>query len=114
MELRSGLEEFVDYAVIRTGGLQFRVQTGDTIRVPRLKNEVGESVDMPDVLALSVGGNMTVGTPLVESAKVSAEIVGHGKGRKVIVYKKKRRKGYQVTRGHRQGFTELKITGIAA
>ena len=114
MDLRLGLEEFVDYAVIRSGGLQFRVQTGDTIRVPRMKNEVGESVDMTDVLALSVGGSMSVGTPVVESAKVSAEVVGHGKGRKVIVYKKKRRKGYQRTKGHRQDFTELKITGIGA
>jgi len=103
----------VDYAVIRTGGLQFRVKAGDTIRVPRMKSEVGESIEMSDVLALSVGGSMTVGTPVVESARVSAEVVGHGKGRKVIVYKKKRRKGYQVNKGHRQGFTELRITGIA-
>jgi large subunit ribosomal protein L21 len=104
----------VDYAVVRTGGLQFRVSEGDVIRVPRMKSEVGSAVEMPDVLAMSVGGEMTVGTPLVESAKVRAEIVGHGRARKVIVYKKKRRKGYQVTKGHRQGFTELRITGIGA
>jgi len=104
----------VNYAVIRTGGLQFRVSEGDVIRVPRMKSDVGSAVEMSDVLALSVGGDMTVGTPLVESAKVQAEIVGHGRARKVVVYKKKRRKGYQVTRGHRQGFTEIRITGIAA
>jgi large subunit ribosomal protein L21 len=79
-----------------------------------MKSDVGSAVEMSDVLALSVGGDMTVGTPLVESAKVQAEIVGHGRARKVVVYKKKRRKGYQVTRGHRQGFTEIRITGIAA
>lgn len=104
----------MDYAVIRTGGLQFRVSQGDVIRVPQMKSEVGDAVEMADVLALSVGGDMTVGTPLVESASVKAEIVGHGRGRKVIVYKKKRRKGYQVKNGHRQGFTELRITSIAA
>jgi large subunit ribosomal protein L21 len=104
----------VDYAVIRTGGLQFKVSEGDVIRVPRMQGEVGDAVEMADVLAMSVGGDMTVGTPLVESAKVSAEVVGHGRSRKVIVYKKKRRKGYQVTRGHRQGFTELRITGVSS
>jgi large subunit ribosomal protein L21 len=104
----------VNYAVIRSGGLQFRVSEGDVIRVPRMKSDVGEAVEMSDVLALNVGGDMTVGTPVVESAKVRAEIVGHGRARKIIVYKKKRRKGYQVTKGHRQGFTELRITGIAS
>jgi len=104
----------VNYAVIRTGGLQFRVSEGDVIRVPRMKSEIGDAVEMPDVLALNVGGDVTVGTPIVESAMVKAEIVGHGRARKVIVYKKKRRKGYQVKKGHRQGFTEIRITGIAA
>jgi len=103
----------VNYAVIRTGGLQFRVSEGDVIRVPRMKSEIGDAVEMPDVLALNVGGDVTVGTPIVESAMVKAEIVGHGRARKVIVYKKKRRKGYQVKKGHRQGFTEIRITGIA-
>ena len=104
----------MNYAVIRTGGLQFRVSEGDVIRVPRMKSEIGDAVEMPDVLALNVGGDVTVGTPIVESAMVKAEIVGHGRARKVIVYKKKRRKGYQVKKGHRQGFTEIRITGIAA
>ena len=103
----------MNYAVIRTGGLQFRVSEGDVIRVPRMKSEIGDAVEMPDVLALNVGGDVTVGTPIVESAMVKAEIVGHGRARKVIVYKKKRRKGYQVKKGHRQGFTEIRITGIA-
>ena len=104
----------MDYAVVRTGGLQFRVSEGDLVRVPRMKSEVGEGFEISDVLALSVGGDVQVGTPVVESAKVTAEIVGHGKGKKVIVFKKKRRKDYRVKKGHRQDFTEIRITGITA
>jgi len=104
----------VDYAVVRTGGLQFRVSEGDLVRVPRMKSEVGKGIEISDVLALSVGGDVTVGTPLVESAIVRAEVVGHGKGKKVIVFKKKRRKDYRVKKGHRQDFTEIRITGITA
>ena len=104
----------MDYAVVRTGGLQFRVSEGDLVRVPRMKSEVGEGIEISDVLALSVGGDVKVGTPLVESAMVRAEVVGHGKGKKVIVFKKKRRKDYRVKKGHRQDFTEIRITGISA
>ena len=104
----------MDYAVVRTGGLQFRVSEGDLVRVPRMKSEVGEGIEISDVLALSVGGDVTVGTPVVESAVVRAEVVGHGKGKKVIVFKKKRRKDYRVKKGHRQDFTEIRITGITA
>jgi large subunit ribosomal protein L21 len=104
----------VDYAVVRTGGLQFRVSEGDLIRVPRMKSEVGEAIEMPDVLALSVGGDVKVGRPVVESAFVRAEVIAHGKSRKVIVFKKKRRKDYRVKKGHRQGFTEIRITGITS
>jgi large subunit ribosomal protein L21 len=104
----------VDYAVVRTGGLQFRVSEGDLIRVPRMKSEVGEAIEMSDVLALSVGGDVKVGTPVVESALVRAEVIAHGKGKKVIVFKKKRRKDYRVKKGHRQGFTEIRITGITS
>ncbi|MCK4512260.1 50S ribosomal protein L21 [bacterium] len=104
----------MDYAVVRSGGLQFRVSEGDVVRVPRMKSEVGEGIEISDVLALSVGGDVKVGTPLVESAMVRAEVVGHGKGKKVIVFKKKRRKDYRVKKGHRQDFTEIRITGITA
>lgn len=102
----------MDYAVIRTGGLQYRVSSGDVIKVPTIRGEVGKAVDIPEVLALSVGGELTVGKPVVDGAKVTAEVVGHGRGRKIVVYKKKRRKGYQRTKGHRQGFTELRITAL--
>ncbi len=104
----------MDYAVVRSGGLQFRVSEGDVVRVPRMKSEVGEGIEISDVLALSVGGDVKVGAPLVESAMVRAEVVGHGKGKKVIVFKKKRRKDYRVKKGHRQDFTEIRITGITA
>lgn len=102
----------MDYAIIRTGGLQFRVAEGDHIRVPRLANEPGSSIEIEEVLAVSRGGALEVGTPSVEGAKVAAEIVDHGRARKVIVYKKKRRKGYQRKNGHRQGYTTLRITKI--
>ncbi|MBN2565431.1 MAG: 50S ribosomal protein L21 [Candidatus Eisenbacteria bacterium] len=101
------------YAVVRTGGLQFKVSEGDRIRVPRIPREVGQSLELPEVLALSDEGDLKVGTPTLDSAKVTAEVTRHGRGRKVIVYKKKRRKGYELTRGHRQDYTELRITGIA-
>jgi len=79
-----------------------------------MKSEVGEGIEISDVLALSVGGDVKIGTPLVESAMVRAEVVVHGKGKKVIVFKKKRRKDYRVKKGHRQDFTEIRITGITA
>ncbi len=102
----------MDYAIVRTGGLQFKVSEGDTIRVPKLRSDVGESVELREVLAVKHGEDVAVGTPLVENASVKAEVVGHGRRRKVIVYKKKRRKGYQVTKGHRQDFTELRVRKI--
>ncbi len=104
----------MSYAVVRTGGLQFRVAEGDTIRVPSIATDVGATVEIADVLALMTGGELTVGRPLVDGATVVAEVVRHGRGRKVIVYKKKRRKGYQRKKGHRQGFTELKIVRLGA
>jgi large subunit ribosomal protein L21 len=106
-------EESVEYAIVRTGGLQYRVSAGDKIRVPKLKEDVGGTVELAEVLALSRGGTLTVGMPLVENARVMAEVVGHGRAKKVLVFKKKRKKGYQVKKGHRQDFTELRIKGIA-
>ena len=104
----------MDYAIIRSGGLQYRVSQGDTVRVPKVGAEVGDRLEIDEVLAVKRGEELSVGAPLVEGASVSAEVVGHGLGKKVIVFKKKRRKGYQVKKGHRQGYTELRITGISA
>lgn len=103
----------MDYAIVRTGGIQFKVSQGDKIRVPSLHGEVGENVKIEDVLALSMSGELSVGAPTIDGASVSAQIAGHGRAKKIIVYKKKRRKGYQRKNGHRQGYTELSITKIA-
>ena len=101
------------YAVIKTGGKQYRVSEGDRIRVEKLIGDVGSSLEFGDVLMVG-GDKVLVGTPTVEGAKVTAEITGQDKAKKVIVFKMKRRKGYRRKRGHRQPYTELKITGINA
>jgi len=102
------------YAVIKTGGKQYTVSEGDTVRVEKLPGEVGGSVEITDVLAVGGGEDLTVGQPTVEGATVVAEIVGQEKGKKIIVFKKKRRKGYSKKQGHRQLYTGLKIKEIKA
>ncbi len=97
----------MSFAVIRTGGKQFRVEKGSKVRVPSLKGDVGASLDL-DVLATAD----KVGAPLVEGAKVTATVVDHGRDQKIVVFKKKRRKQYKRTKGHRQGYTTLKIESI--
>jgi large subunit ribosomal protein L21 len=92
----------MSYAIIKTGGKQFAVEDGQTLRVPTLKGDAGSSVDVD---ALMVGSNLG-------AASVKATIVGHGKADKIIVFKKKRRKQYKRTQGHRQGYTEIKIEKI--
>lgn len=101
------------YAVIKTGGKQYRVSEGDRIRVEKLQGAVGDSIELAEVLMLG-GDKVAVGKPLVEGAKVAAQIVGQGRGKKTIVFKIKRRKSYRRKAGHRQPFTELKVTGITA
>lgn len=98
-------------AIIRTGGKQFRVEKDAKIRVPALKQEVGASLEL-EVLATSDDKNTKVGSPLVEGAKVTATIVDHGRAPKLVVFKKKRRKHYKRTKGHRQAFTLLKIESV--
>ncbi|MBI1911799.1 MAG: 50S ribosomal protein L21 [Deltaproteobacteria bacterium] len=102
------------YAVIKTGGKQYRVSQGDVVNVEKLAGEVGTSVELSDVLAVGEGDTLKVGTPVVDGAKVVAEIIEHGKDKKVLIFKKKRRKGYTKKQGHRQLFTSLKITEIKA
>ena len=97
----------MSFAIVRTGGKQFRVEKGAKVRVPTIKGDVGASVDL-EVLATAE----KVGAPLVDGAKVSATIVDHGRGEKIVVFKKKRRKQYKRTKGHRQGYTTLKIESI--
>lgn len=100
------------YAVIKTGGKQFRAEPGKTLRVPSLDVEPGETVTFDDVLLASDGDDVKVGTPSVDGATVTAEVVKHGRDKKVIVFKRKRRKGYRKKQGHRQGFTEIRIDEV--
>ncbi|MBO4288506.1 MAG: 50S ribosomal protein L21 [Lachnospiraceae bacterium] len=99
------------YAIIATGGKQYKVAEGDVIRVEKLGVEAGASYEFDQVLAIG-GDEMTVGTPVVEGAKVKATVIGDGKGKKVIVYKYKPKSGYHKKNGHRQQYTELKIEEI--
>lgn len=100
------------YAIIRTGGKQFRVEDGASVRVPLINKLVGDSVEF-DVLAVGGGADGTkIGTPLVEGAHVAGTVVNHGRDTKIIVFKKKRRKQYKRKQGHRQGYTTVKIDSI--
>jgi large subunit ribosomal protein L21 len=101
------------YAVIRTGGKQYRVAPGDLIRVERLTGEVGTQVEFSEVLLTGGEGALRIGTPLVDGARVAGEIVAQGRTRKVLVFKKKRRKNYRRRHGHRQAVTTVRVTGIA-
>ena len=100
------------YAVIKTGGKQYRVQAGDLLVVEKLDGEPGAEVAFGDVLLLGDGEAVTVGAPLVEGAKVSATLIETRKGEKVKIFKKIRRQGYRRTRGHRQSETVLRVTAI--
>jgi large subunit ribosomal protein L21 len=102
------------YAVVKTGGRQYRVEPGDTIDVERLAGEVGETIELNPVLLVGNGDDITLGTPAVDTARVTAEIVEHKRGKKIVVFKFKRRKNYRRKQGHRQSLTSLKITGIQA
>ena len=102
------------YAIIRTGGKQYQVAQGDQLRVESLSGVVGDSVELDDILLVADGDNVKIGSPKVDGAKVTATIVEQGKAKKVLVFKKKRRKGFKVKNGHRQNFTALRIEGITA
>lgn len=100
------------YAIIQTGGKQYRVAPGDVLRVERLMGERGDEVILDQVLLVTDGEAVQVGQPLVPNATVRTQIVRQGKGKKVLVYKKKRRKNYRRKQGHRQLFTALQISDI--
>jgi large subunit ribosomal protein L21 len=101
-------------AVIKAQGKQFKVAQGDTLTIDRMVGEAGAKISLGEVLMLIDGGNTTVGKPLVAGAKVQAEIVEHSRGDKIKIFKKRRRKNYHRTRGHRQDLTTIKITAITA
>ena len=100
------------YAIIRTGGKQFRVEPGKTYQIPSLVGEEGGQIEFNDVLLGNDGSNVKTGVPALSGAKVTGEIVRHGRGEKIVIFKQKRRKGYARKRGHRQGFTEVRINDI--
>lgn len=100
------------YAIVEIAGQQFKVEKDQQIFVHQLEGKAGDKVEFSNVLLIDDGGKIAVGAPAVEGAKVTAKVENHVKGDKVIVFKKKRRKGYKKKNGHRQAFTELSITGI--
>lgn len=102
------------YAIIDVGGKQIRVAPEEVVRVPLLTAEVGSPVTFDRVFALRKNGEVKIGTPVVKGAKVIAEVLSHGKADKVVVYKYKRRKFYRRKKGHRQPYTEVRISEIAA
>jgi large subunit ribosomal protein L21 len=104
----------MEYAVIRTGGKQYRVAPGAVIRVERLAGDVGTGVEFGEVLLASGGGEVRVGQPLVPGLSVRGEIIGQDRERKILVFKKKRRKNYRRRHGHRQAVTTVRVTEIAA
>ena len=101
------------YAVIRTGGKQYKVSEGDLLKVEKLAGEVGESIELAEVLMVG-GEEVKIGTPLLPEAKVTAKIVAQDKDKKILVFKSKRRKNYRKKNGHRQPITRLQITAIEA
>ena len=100
------------YAVFQTGGKQFRAEPGGRIRIPSLDVEAGETITFDEVLLASDGDDVSVGQPMVKGATVKAEVLGHGRDDKIIVFKRKRRKGYRRKKGHRQAFTEIRVDEI--
>ncbi len=101
------------YAVIKTGGKQYRVAADETLDIEKLTGEVGDKITFDNVMLISGDGAATVGSPTIEGASVTAEVVGQMRRRKIIVFKKKRRKNYRRKNGHRQYFTRVKILSIA-
>lgn len=109
----TGMLEYIMYAVIQSGGKQHRVVEGETLKVELLKAETGSTITFDDVLMVVSGDSIQIGAPVVAGAKVTAEVVGHGRHDKIRIIKMRRRKHYRKQQGHRQWFTELKITSIA-
>jgi large subunit ribosomal protein L21 len=102
------------YAVIETGGKQYKVQEGDIITIEKLNAEAGDEITFDKVLALSDGNTLKVGTPMLDDAKVFGSVVENGKGKKVIIYKYKAKKNYRKKQGHRQPYTMVKIESLSA
>jgi len=102
------------YAVIKTGGKQYRVASGDTLKIETLVADVGSTVSFDEVLLVGQGDSVKVGAPTISGGSVKAEVVAHGRGDKIRIVKHRRRKHYHKEQGHRQNFTQVKITEIVA
>mgnify|MGYP003493674433 CR=1 FL=1 len=100
------------YAVIKTGGKQYRVAPGENIKIEQLQADVGATIVLDQVLMVADGEAVKVGTPTVAGAQVSATVVSHGRGPKIRIFKMRRRKHYQKTQGHRQNYTEIRVDAI--
>jgi large subunit ribosomal protein L21 len=103
----------MSYAIIKTGGKQFRAEPGKSLRLPTMLGDAGTKVEFNDVLLGSDGSTVKAGVPTIKGAKVTGEIVKHGLGEKIVVFKFRRRKNYAKKQGHRQGFTEVRIHDIS-
>ena len=102
------------YAVIKTGGKQYRVSAGEKLKVEQIPADIGAEIVLDQVLMVTNGDAVKMGTPLVSGASVQAKVVAHGRGDKVHIFKMRRRKHYRKSQGHRQNYTEIEILGIAA
>lgn len=101
------------YAVVKTGGKQYRVSAGEKLRIEQITAEVGQEILLEEVLLVADGDALKMGAPLVDGARVTAKVLKHGRGEKVHIYKMRRRKHYRKSQGHRQNYTEIEILGIA-
>ncbi len=102
------------YAVIATGGKQYKVSPGDVVRVESLEAKKGDTVELKEVYMIADGEKVSVGKPTLASARVTAEVVGEGRGEKLIIFKHRKRKGFRKTNGHRQNYTAIKVKEILA
>jgi large subunit ribosomal protein L21 len=102
------------YAVIKTGGKQYRVSAGEKLKVESLPAEVGSEITLDQVLMVGEGESVKMGTPMLSGASVKATVLAHGRGEKVRIFRMRRRKHYRKTQGHRQNYTEIQISGISA
>src|SRR5215813_3381731 len=108
------LRERTMYAVVKTGGKQYRVSAGEKLKIEQIPAEVGSEIVLDQVLLVADGEAVTLGTPLVTGAQIKARVVSQGRGEKVRIFKMRRRKHYRKSQGHRQNYTEIEILGIAA
>ncbi|SRR5699024_2846881 len=102
------------YAVIKTGGKQYRVAEGQKLKIEQIPADIGQEITLDQVLSVGEGENLKIGTPLVAGATVKATVLAQGRHKKVKIFKMRRRKGYRLTQGHRQNFTEIRIESVSA